>query len=266
MNILILGHSGFVGKHLCNYLGLYFNITTASRTSGDILIDLTNINQYDHAFKDLMFDVIICTAVSYSPHLPIAIDNAIIATNVMDYFQDKVKQILFVSSVSALSENKDLSTYNFSKYLEEEIIQHYYKIKGNVTTLRFCQIIDHNGESRKSQSGFHYIIDSINSNSDLNLFTLNDSPRSYISIEALTDVVAYTIDKAIYGFHNIVFEPNLTLTQTVELLLSAKKDYNAQINYINKEAMHYNIPKSSDRFLEIMSQHNIADYLIKFIK
>ena len=113
MNILILGHSGFVGRHLLNFFCKNSNVITASRTSGDILIDLTDINQYETAFGHLKFDIIICAAVSYSPNFPLAINNAIIATNIVDYFQNSVKQILFISSVSALSENKDFSKYNF---------------------------------------------------------------------------------------------------------------------------------------------------------
>ena len=266
MNVLLLGHTGFVGRHLYKYLSGKFKVVTASRSGGDITIDLCDFGLYASKFDGFSFDIVICSSVTYSSIMPNALDNARIAANVLEYFQLKVKQLIFISSVFATNENKMSSVYNYGKYMQEELIRYYYARKSNITILRFCQIVDIEGGSRKTQRGFHYMVDAVKANTDLNVFVLNDCPRSYIPISYVVFVVAYSISESVVGFHNVVLEPRLTLRELAELLVRMKTDYNANVNFIDKEALHYVIPPSSETFKAVLDKFDLLGYLSKFIK
>lgn len=263
-NILLLGSNGFVGSYLyARLLDSGYHIVTASRT-GDISIDLSDFSHYSESFKDYSFDIIICAAVTYTEFLPNSLSNVAITANILEYFGDRVTQIIFISSLSALEENRYLSIYNFTKYLSEQVIK-YYIGKVNVCVLRFSQIIDINGKSECSQKGFHYLADGIRNNIPINVFSLNDSPRSYISVDKVSDVLEYTIDKKIKGFHDIVYKPLLTLVELVKLFTD-RTNYSNYINFLPREALHYYIPESSKEFEELVNSYEMTDYLLQFIK
>lgn len=265
MKILLLGSTGFVGKYLHSDLIKNHDVITASRSAGNIQIDLCNYDTLNEVFSGEYFDVVISSAVTYSPELTKALDNARITSNIISYFKDKSKLIIFISSVSADETNKYKNAYNMGKYLELETIRYYRQHWHNICVLKFCQIIDHNGGSRNSQPGFHYIVDSINSGQEVKIFGKNDTPRSYISVNMVCDIVKYTIDHQITGEHNIVLGPRYTLNELARLLIM-QAGKNQDILLLDKEGMHYSIPANSKRFDQIIQNFDIKSYLSSFVK
>lgn len=263
--ILIAGSNGLVGRALAKYLkSKGYMVYTASRTNADFSIDLSDYLQYEKTFSDISFDVVVCTAVSYSDLLPDALQNVSISTNIFTYFQDKTQQRLFVSSFSALEENKHQSPYNFTKYLADKTIEMY---DAHACVLRFGQIIDIKEGSRKAQRGFHYFVDAINENQSINVFTKHDAKRTYISVQNVCEAIEFAIINDIRGFHNIVIHPLLTLQELLKLLLDAKQDgYSGEINLIDKESISYHIPSSSEEFDSFVKDKSMELYLKQFIK
>lgn len=264
MNILVLGASGLVGSNLVIYLEKKgHKVFTSSLLEGDYILDLSDYQSYEKVFGDDVFDAVVCCSVSYAEFLPDALQNLSVPANIISYFQEKTKQIVFVSSFSALEENKHQSTYNFTKYLSEKIIEKY---SPNSCTLRFGQIIDLKEGSRKAQRGFHYFIDAINENLPFNIFAKNDTKRTYVSIEYVCEAIEYALEHQLKGFHNIVIEPLLSLQELSDLLLEEAPQYNNQVLSIDKEALNYFIPKPSEYFTDFVKDKKMNTYLKQFIK
>lgn len=264
MNILVLGASGLVGSNLVIYLEKKgHKVFTSSLLEGDYILDLSDYQLYEKIFGDDVFDAVVCCSVSYAEFLPDALQNLSVSANIISYFQEKTKQIIFVSSFSALEENKHQSTYNFTKYLSEEIIEKY---SPNSCTLRFGQIIDLKEGSRKAQRGFHYFIDAINENQPLNIFTKNDTKRTYISVEYVYQAIEHALENQLKGFHNIVLEPQLSLQELSDLLIKQTDKYTNQVSLIDKEAISYHIPEPSKEFENFSKERTMEEYLRKFIK
>jgi len=265
MKILLLGHTGFVGHKLWYELAKIAEVKTAARSSGQFQIDFRDSSRFSGVFGNEHYDVVVSSFVCYPSDEKEILNNSECTKNIIEYFHNKCEQLILISSVSADYNNRFESIYNFSKYLEGELINYYINQRFNIASLRFCQIIDHDGSSKVNQRGFHFIIDSINNNKDFNLFVKNDQPRSYISIEAVCNAIIYAINNSIIGIHNVILEPLLSLVELTNLLLNEKKTYNAEITYVDKEALHYVIPKASDLFNNFIKTNNMINYIRAFV-
>lgn len=262
MKILLIGHTGVIGSKLLKYFSGKNQVYTCSRTSGDYKIDLMRLREFNGVFGQTNYDVIISSAVTYPTDESELLVNSIVTNNILCYFKSLSSKFIFISSVSADDSNKDFSVYNYSKFLESKV-EDYYSHHLDVCTLRFCQVIDHDGSTRKAQSGFHYMVDCVNNNKDINLFAKNDSARSYISPEIIANAIQYAIDNNITGTHNVILKPELTLAQLAELLCNQNK-FTSKINILDKEALHYSIPKSSVKFEEFAKEHDMLSYIKGF--
>ena len=61
--VLIIGASGSIGKYVADGISKYHDVIRASRTSGDINVDIANEESIRSAFKKLRdLDAVVCTA------------------------------------------------------------------------------------------------------------------------------------------------------------------------------------------------------------
>lgn len=268
MNILILGATGFVGQYLSEYLKSIGNVYTLSRNSGDFQVDLSKSIDYCRTFGDLKFEVVINCATSYSPDPHESfLGNCVIAANILNCFKEHNCQIIFISSVSAMNENKKQSVYNYSKYLAEQTIQfNNYFLNERIAILRFGQIFDKARKAIYSQKGLYFFVDSINNGNPIKIFSGSENKRSYMPIDVLCDCVKLSINKELTGTFNIIAEPLISIDELVVLL---ENEAGVKMKILKDNSRHtisYFIPECSEPFFSHLKKIDVTKYLKHLIK
>jgi nucleoside-diphosphate-sugar epimerase len=270
MRVLILGGNGFVGSYLKDYFLIQADdVRTSSRTSGDFGIDFTQKQDYFKIFGNKSFDLVISCITSYSDDIDVALrGNVISNANIIDCFSENCGMLIFISSVSALPQNSLTNAYAITKHMEDSMIAYLSRrTSQKICVLRFCQIFDKARKAANSQKGLYFFVDSIKNNKSIIIFDKNSTPRSFIPVEVLCEIVGYAAQKEITGFHNIVLNPHLSFIDLFKVLSSnAGYDDNLLIIDKEKEAQGYYIPPSSEVFKEKTQDVDVTTYLINLIK
>lgn len=268
-NVLIIGGSGFVGSYLVQHFkDSGYNVSWTGRNKGDYLVDFSVKNSYESVFGDATFDLVVCALNSYSTSLGDAIStNVAGVANILACFNGKCKHLIFISSLFADITNAHGSVYAFSKMLAEQVIQFQADIISSKTTiLEFGQIFDCEGNARKSQKGLYYFVDSIKENKPITLFVKNEMKRTYMPIEVLCKLVEYVFVKGTCGKHVATIEPNLTLSELVEVLSRGSNYVETLVTKDSqKEAISYFIPKQSNELQPFLDGFNSRIYLEKLM-
>jgi len=161
MNVLLTGHSGFLGNVLLTYLNVNCFVSTVSRHSGDYNIDLsTTIPRFKEGF-DLVIHAAGLTpekATFKQNKAPIFEENVLCTNNLLSGLElSKIpKMFCFISSVAVYgadegvlinedSELKASSAYGISKIQSEQLVLNWCK-KNNVicTILRLPLVVGSN--------------------------------------------------------------------------------------------------------------------------
>lgn len=256
MKILILGGTGFVGSNLASYLSAFHTVLTASRTvSGtNKHFDLGDPETYTIC-KD-GYDVIINCIVDYSHSVEGTIAKELLPKKkFLEFISTLHIHYIEISSVSALEENKYTSDYNFSKFLSEEVLRFTLKSHPfDFSLLRFAQIIDANGGSRKSQKAYHYFADAFRNKTPLNVFGNPNVPRSYMPIAILVQTVKYGIEAKIRGFHNVIMPDSYCANDLVAAFRETIAKPQSEIIYdATGLAAEYFIPPCSESFVPLLA-------------
>lgn len=255
MKILILGGSGFVGNYIQNYLSSYYNVFSTSRNGKgvDFVLDIKNLSTY--FIFEQNFDVVINCIVDYESdiHEKISIET-LHKSYFLNFLSGKCKHYIDISSISALRQNRNLSDYNFAKFLSEEVTMYVCKKrKIKYSILRFAQIFDTYGNGRDSQKAFYYFVDSFRKKQEINVFGNADCKRSYMPMEVLLMAVGMTITNEITGNHNIIMPDTYSSNELIREFKKVIDFPDENINYMpNKLASEYYIPKCSIAFSEFV--------------
>ncbi len=256
MKILILGGNGFVGSNLVAHLSEFYSVQTASRTatSSNMYFDIHDSATFSVCNNN--FDVIINCIVDYSNTVEDTITNELVPKiEFLKYLCNLSSHYIEISSVSALIENNYLSEYNFSKFLLEEVFNYtVLNSTFNFSILRFAQIIDENGQSKKTQGAFHYFVDCFKNKKALNVFGNPNKPRSYIPIAILAQTVHQCIKTKIVGTHNVIMPDVYSANDLIIAFNKTISKPDSEINYdVSKLAMEYYIPPCSESFVTLLS-------------
>lgn len=268
MKILILGGSGLVGNYIKLELEKIHEVTATSRTERDHYI-LFNLNdEKTYSVIDNSYDFVIDCTVDYNLSLQDKIRNEVLGKEKLLrlLLQNKTHYIA-ISSVSATNENKNLSDYNFSKFLSDETIKHFstlYKLP--CTILRYAQIFDYDEKAKKIQGALYYFIESFRSNQTLNVFGNANRKRSYMPIEILVKTIKKTIEEKITGTHDIIM-PDTYSAQDLISVFGEMTTYSlSNLNYQpEKSISEYTIPRCSPTFINFLMKENCTEYFKKLL-
>jgi nucleoside-diphosphate-sugar epimerase len=262
MNILLIGGTGFLGS----YLNQYFSEKNH--------LDFTYANQLNKngikysAGKDLLSEV---TSKKYD----IVINNinplnlSYIQTlqcieDVVSFCNHSGAKLIHISSISALLENRFSNCYNLKKAIPEDYIQTEMN-SDNYSILRFTQLFDAKGLSRKSQAGLYYLLKEIKSGNPITIFSNNKvCYRNYMPVELAISIIEEIISKKMTGVFNAHLDVfTLSFDELIRQLTSLNKNYSSKELIVvgEKEGLPYYIPKQSNELvLKINRQHDLMYY------
>lgn len=293
MNILLTGGNGYIGSHTCiELLNEGFNVTVVDNLSNSNIynisniekitnkkikffnFDLTNINSFN-VMNNLNFDCIIHFAayknVNESTIKVIEYyDNNICSLlNIIKYFGDKCKKIIFSSSCTVYSNIKEIpvkeddilgdiftlnNPYGSSKLICEKILYDLVKFKNNrqVISLRYfnpvgCHPSGLIGEDFKSDNKyknlFPNILSSVYYSKKLNIYgnkhLTNDGTcvRDYIHVIDVARAHIFSlkyllnINDNIYNIYNLGLGRGISVLEIIEKF----KNYGFKIEYEFKD-------------------------------
>jgi nucleoside-diphosphate-sugar epimerase len=264
MEILLVGGTGFLGY----YLRLSFN--------SKYHLDFTFANQFvENGIRYIAGDNYLKDVTKKKYDLVINNVNPLNLTNEQNlrYSEDIVSfsrwsnaQLIYISSVSALFENKFSNEYNLKKSITEDIIKAELTLN-QYTILRFTQLFDANGLSRVSQAGLYYLLKEIKNNNPISIFSNYDKCfRNYMPIELAIKAIETAIFEQLNGIFNAHFDTfTLSFDQLISSLVSLNPQYDSSklITIGNKEGLPYFIDKQSDELITKMKVSENLDYYFK---
>jgi nucleoside-diphosphate-sugar epimerase len=263
MNILIIGGTGFLGS----YLNLHLN--EKHRVDFTYANELAENGIRYRAGKDLLkevtdkkYDVVINNInplnLSYIQTLQCIED-------VVSFCNYSNAKLIHISSVSALPENRFSNSYNLKKAIPEDYIQTEIN-SDNYSILRFTQLFDAKGLSRKSQAGLYYLLKEIKSNNPITIFSNNKACyRNYMPVELAISIIEETIIQKLTGVFNAHLDAfTLSFDELIKKLAGLNKNYNSKELIVvgEKEGLPYYIPKQSNELIsKINVPHDLKHYL-----
>lgn len=257
MKILILGGNGFVGNNIKSYLSEHYDVKTASRSTSEtnLFFDIHQPKSYDVCNNN--YDIIINCIVDYSTSLDQSLSQDLVSKRAFLLYMASLNvHYIEIGSVSSIEENKYLSDYNFSKFLQEQVLNYTLSTtKFECSILRYAQIISDKGQSRKSQGAFHYFVDCFRNKTILTIFGNPNVPRSYMPIDVLVQTVHYCITQKIKGIHNLIMPDAYSANDLISTF--SKYIPKPQLNYDSSRlAFEYTIPPCSDSFVTLLHQYS----------
>lgn len=262
MNILIIGGTGFLATYLKNSLCIHHHLdfTYANQFVYNGIkyeAGVTLLNDIIKKNYDIVINNINPQNLSYSETLKSIED-------IVGYCNHSNTRLIQVSSVSALYENRHTNSYNLKKAITEDVIITEMKSK-NFSIIRFTQLFDSKGLSRKSQAGLYYLLDCIKHEKYISVFkNKQECCRNYTPVEIAINFIEICIDNNLQGIFNAHIDDfTFSFNDLVEKLASLNKNYDTLKLVIegDKMGLPYFIAKQSDELvLKLKSNLDIENY------
>jgi len=263
MRVLIVGGSGFVGSYLNNHLQKDHTVDFTCFSSNESEI------RYN-AESDLLTDII---SEKYDVVInnvnPANLSNEGVARNiesVIEYCEEHSAWMIQISSFFASTDNRDANEYTHKKAISEDIIQSQMP-EDSYTILRFAQLFDLEGLSRKTQGGLYYLAEMVKKKMPITLFSNHEEcSRNYMPIELLLEIVGKVINQGVKGLHNAYFSSlTLSFKDLIQKFDSFHKEpYASDLSIGDREGMTYSIEKESELISNIVKPQSVDFYLNNF--
>jgi len=206
VNILVTGASGFVGRHLLDYLKKYpdSNCTGLARTSSNednnLACNLSDLTQIDNVIKRLKPGLIFHTAGSFSNHFETDLESNVVCTkNILESIKEysPASRIVLMGSAAEYGEIKNeenpvaedhplnpISIYGWSKAAHTQLAQLYSKTYGlDIVIARTFNLLGKGMSDRLFIGRIEKQIQSIRSGESQRISVGNlDAERDYIDI------------------------------------------------------------------------------------
>jgi dTDP-4-dehydrorhamnose reductase len=266
MKILIVGGTGFVGSYIKTHLNKchYIKTTSCSNNNSDLIYNVEKHELLD--IIDENFDIIINNVSPNTLNFSATERNI---KSVIEYCKKHSSHLIQISSFLASEANRNLNDYTFKKALSEDIIISEMNEK-QYTILRFSQLMDYKGESRKTQGGLYFLAESLLKKIPVMVFSnYQECYRNYMPIELLLKIIDFTIEHNIKGLHNAYFnEFTLSLKELINILASSipNCNYETELTINDKTGFSFQIDKSYTIFRNYIEYESINFYYRKFIK
>lgn len=280
LKIVITGGSGFIGTHLCNYLGKNHQISifdikeSTDSTFSFIQGDILDQEQCNTALRgcDVVIHLAAMVGVEKTEKNPIAtLDFNIIGTKYIleSCVKNNVKKIIFSSSSEAygepqkipISENDVLSpitTYGLSKLVSEEYVKSYGKIHNlNYTIVRLFNVY---GPNQSDDFVITRFIKSALENKPIILHNGGDQIRAFCHVFDICDAFSKILtngDNEIFNIGNNT-EP-LSIKQLSELIISLTNS-SSNSQSISFDESNRNRMEIIKRIPNITKAQNILNY------
>ena len=216
--ILITGNRGFIGSYIEKTLGNQYDTIGLSRADGYDITDFNSLKKIESKV-----DIIVHTAAVASNDYETSFQHNIVGTlNLCKYAKESdIKRFILISSIFAIeeSDNGYFNSYGQTKKTSEEVAEAYCKENDiDLTILRLSQVYDDARLGQQGQAMLYYFIDSIQTQSQINLFGRSNPLRNYIHIDYLCAVINEILEEKKVGSWNIVEEKNHTISEIAYML------------------------------------------------
>lgn len=265
MNLLLLGGTGFVGTYLRNQLSKVHTIQFTSQGSHESSILYNAENDDLSMFSTNNFDIIINNINPQSLSYAGAAKNA---ESLSQLVKNTSTRVIHVSSFFASHSNRLMNDYSLKKAIAEDILTEQLN-NNQLTILRFPQLYDLQGFSRKSQGGLFYIAERIIKNEKIEYFSnAENCIRNYMPVDLLMDIMEYVIDNNITGMHNAFFDEfNVSFLEIIKVFLNCNPDYLSEnIQEGEVVGMTYDIESGSPLFNDEIIRKSAKFYFENFYK
>ena len=199
-SVLVIGADGLLGRHLCRRLAPSARVVGASRRTG---LDLSRAEPFE-AFDEGSFDIVFNCAVAYDER---ALDelvavNALGAERAARFALQRGAHLVHASTISALGVIGEpyFGPYGMTKRLGDELVAHATQEEGRpASVLRFSQLYDSEGASRRSQPMLFRMIDQIRTQGHATLFGSHDPLRNYLHVDDAVTIMVRAAEQKLPG-------------------------------------------------------------------
>jgi UDP-glucose 4-epimerase len=271
MNILLTGASGFIGKHIANFLeGKKHSVFRITRKE----LDLTSSKMVENFTKNFAekIDLVIHLAAKLvdskqgdDEQIKVFYENIEITRNMVALIKNlKPKKLINFSSIAVypnvdgkFSEESQVKMsgnaecmYGLAKFCSENIFDFFLKDQLPISHLRVSQVY---GEGMRSDRIISIMIEELKKNNSVTVFGNGERRSDFIAIEKLLKLVGKFIDYDIPGIYNVgdesmsylelaqkvLKEHGNSKSQIIKKSSGIKSNFRLDINKLKKALKNY---------------------------
>ena len=251
-SLLLTGASGFIASHLSDYLSkkkfrvILFDKKKSPYKKKNQIMKIGNINNLKHLYSvtkniDSVFHFAATADLREADDNPfLTVENNILGTIklVKACVKNKVKKIIFASSIYAISEQGGI--YSTSKLSSEMIIERLCKkFKIKYVILRFGTVY---GERANKFNTVRNFIDDAKKNLKIFRPTRGNEVRSYIHVKDVTKIIIESTKKKYEnGYYNIFGDKKIVVKELLNIIKKNLPFLKIHYSKFDKKLYNYKI-------------------------
>jgi nucleoside-diphosphate-sugar epimerase len=240
MTTVILGYTGFVGKHIFNYLKKKKFLVLGGNTKNCNLLKKKNIKNFFK--KKDKINLIICSSLTRSKEDTVKSFNKNILMilnliNVID--REKINKVIFLSSIDVykingklrenISKTNPITKYGKYKLIAEDLLKKNFS-KKKLVILRLSGVYDENINGKNMIS---YIKRGLK-RGHLEIQSSGYELRDYVHANDVAKVIYLFLKSNSYGIFNLASGVSKNIKYYVKRLIKKYPSSNLKISYNNK--------------------------------
>lgn len=283
MHISLIGHTGFFGKEIYNFLKNKKNIKSISVISSKNidLSDKKNISRLSKIYKKNSI-IIFCAGIKkqYGDNLEIFNKNQSIVLNFAQSLNSNVKKIIYFSSASVYGEDIDTkekinektelqlkSYYGISKFVSEKILEKK-SLEHEIDLVIFrIPLVYGIGDTTIGYGPSDFVHKFLNKK-EINLWGNGEELREFIYIEDIVKITNIFLTKNIHGVFNIVSGKSYSYRDVIRIL-EKKLNIKCRINRNKRTKKKVNHSYDNLKLKNNLEKYkflNLEEGLSKFLK